>query len=125
MRAPLRIFIVENHPDTLAVLSMFFESLGHIVLSATSVSEAVTKLQGEKPDLLLSDIGLSDGSGWDLLKTVNLHHSTYAVAMSGYGMESDKRQSREAGFRYHLVKPIKAEELEHILSVVSAELTES
>lgn len=119
---PLRIFIVEDHPDTLECLRMYLEQLGHRVSSATSVQAALSALVDTPCDLLLSDIGLPDGSGWDLLQHLT-PTPAFTVAMSGFGMNADPSRSREAGFRYHLIKPFHPEELDMILAEVQATRT--
>ena len=118
---PLRIFVVENHPDTLDTLQMYLEMMGHTVLTATTMAEALADLPKAECDVLLSDIGLPDGDGWTLLRQANLSRPIYAVAMSGFGMGSDQLKSREAGFRHHLLKPINPERLEAILADAAKE----
>jgi CheY-like chemotaxis protein len=111
----LKIFIVENHRDTLESLKMYFEDLGHKVRSSTLVAEDLATLPTSEVDLLLCDIGLPDGTGWELLQQLKMTKPPLAVAMSGFGMNADSARSAEAGFRYHLLKPFKASELDKIL----------
>jgi CheY-like chemotaxis protein len=117
---PLQIFIVENHEDTLKYLRMYLETLGHIVASATSMAEALEKIPQQKIDLLLSDIGLPDGSGWELLEKLPASPALFSVAMSGFGMNADRARSRTAGYRHHLIKPFMPDELDSILAEASA-----
>ncbi|MBL0727192.1 response regulator [Piscinibacter sp. HJYY11] len=119
---PLRVFVVENHDDSRLMLTMLLSSMGHQVKSAASMHEALDALPQADPEVLVSDIGLPDGDGWELLKRVHLPHEVYAIAMSGYGMASDRARSLEAGFRHHLVKPMDIEQLEHLLAEASREL---
>ena len=114
----LRVFIVENHPDTLKYLRMYLEMLGHTVLSASTVAEALTALPAADCDALISDIGLPDGDGWELLRRVHgqLPRPLYAIAMSGFGMNADHVRSHEAGYRHHLLKPFKPTELDSMLA---------
>jgi CheY-like chemotaxis protein len=86
------------------------------------VPEALDALPEADPEVLVSDIGLPDGDGWELLRRVNLPHGVYAIAMSGYGMASDRERSKAAGFRHHLVKPMDIEQLEPLLAEASREL---
>src|SRR5689334_16440357 len=111
----LKIFIVENHKDTLQSLKLYFEDLGHEVETAETVAEAVSTVGSYKPDLMLCDIGLPDGTGWDLLKGLN-PKPRMTVAMSGFGMHADNARSREAGFSAHLLKPFKVAELDRIVA---------
>jgi CheY-like chemotaxis protein len=117
---PLQIFIVENHEDTLKYLRMYLETLGHIVAAATNMADALEKIPHQKIDLLLSDIGLPDGSGWELLEKLPASPALFAVAMSGFGMNADRARSRTAGYRHHLIKPFMPDELDSILAEASA-----
>ncbi len=118
----LRILVVENHPDTRDVLVSLLEGLGHTVVVAESVRNALRAAPEARCDVLLSDIGLPDGDGWELLGQLNLPRPMYAIAMSGYGMTADRIRSKAAGYRHHLVKPMGLEQLEGILNEVAAEL---
>jgi CheY-like chemotaxis protein len=116
----MRIFIVENHSDTLAALRLYLEDLGHEVQVARTFAEALEQLPGAQSDLLFCDIGLPDGTGWELLPRLR-GLSVFAVAMSGFGMSADSARSRAAGFRHHLLKPFKVAELDRILAEAAAE----
>jgi CheY-like chemotaxis protein len=118
----LRIFIVENHPDTLEGLSMYLRGLGHTIESAHSLKEALVALPDAHPDVLLSDIGLPDGDGWALLRDAHLPKSVYTIAMSGFGMGNDHKKSKQAGYRRHLVKPFDPTELDRALEEATTEL---
>ncbi len=114
----LRVFVVENHPDTLKYLRMYLEMLGHTVQSADTMADALTALPEADCDVLISDIGLPDGDGWELLRRIHgkLPHAPYAIAMSGFGLGSDQLRSQEAGYRHHLLKPFKPAELDGMLA---------
>ena len=115
----LRILVVENHEDTRVALKDYLEMLGHTVLTASCVSEALEIIRSASCSLLLCDIGLPDGDGWGLLSKVR--PPVFAVAMSGLGLNADRRRSAEAGFRHHLLKPFLPEELDAILAEASVE----
>jgi CheY-like chemotaxis protein len=66
-------------------------------------------------DLIISDIGLPDGSGIELMQLLNARTPIRGIAVSGYGMEEDIRRSREAGFMAHLTKPINFHQLEEAI----------
>lgn len=119
---PLRIFVVENHPDTLKYLRMYLEQMGHSVASAGTMEGALTALPGADPDVLISDIGLPDGSGWELMSRWREHRPVYAIAMSGLGMGADQARSRAAGYRHHLLKPFLPETLDAMLEEAAHEL---
>jgi CheY-like chemotaxis protein len=101
---PLRILVVEDDPETRRLLCKLLTVLGHQVLQAGDVASGRKALACNQLDLLLSDIGLPDGTGYDLMKEVPA--SLPALALTGYGMESDVQQSLAAGFREHLTKPV-------------------
>jgi two-component system CheB/CheR fusion protein len=116
------VFVVENHADTRAFLRFLLEELGHKVFTADSMSEALRRLPAADCDVLISDIGLPDGDGWQLLQRLKLRRPIYSIAMSGFGMTSDQVRSKEVGFRHHLVKPMGPEQLEAILKEAADEL---
>ena len=101
-----RILLVDDHQDTVRTLKLLLTRLGYEVVTAESVSEALTAANEEHFDLLVSDIGLPDGSGLDLMKQIRQRQRIDGIALSGFGMEDDLRKSREAGFVDHLIKPI-------------------
>ena len=119
---PLRIFIVENHADTLNLLTQYLESMGHTVCSANTMAEALEALPNSPCDALISDIGLPDGDGWQLMEQAHLPASVYAIAMSGFGMNADRLRSKAAGFRRHLLKPFVPAELDKALEEASQEV---
>ena len=114
----LRVFVVENHVDTRESLCMLLQSFGHTVLSADTMAQALQLLPHGDCDVLISDIGLPDGNGWELLRQVRLPRPIYAIAMSGYGMKADRERSLAAGYQHHLVKPMAPEQIERILEQV-------
>lgn len=119
----LDILVVENHTDTLKYLRLYLEQLGHVVRTAPTMRLALAELSGKVCDVLISDIGLPDGSGWELLETAQLPDSVYAIAMSGFGMGTDQTRSKAAGFRHHLLKPFTPEDLDGFLHEASRERT--
>ena len=122
MLKPLRIFVVENHRDSREMLQMYLEMLGHTVLAVESMNEALDALPGANCDVLISDIGLPDGDGWELLRRLRLPRSIYAIAMSGFGLGKDRLTSQEAGYRHHLLKPVNPSELDTALREAAHEL---
>lgn len=120
-QGPLRVFIVENHDDTRELLRLLLETLGHTVDTASTMHEALQRLPGSRSDVLISDIGLADGDGWELLRRLRLPAPIFAVAISGFGMSADRLKSREAGYRHHLVKPYGIEQLPKVLREAAQE----
>jgi signal transduction histidine kinase/ActR/RegA family two-component response regulator len=107
-----RILLVDDHVDSVRPIQLFLEAIGYQVTTAESVEAALRTAAQEEFDLLVSDIGLPDGSGEDLLRLLREKgHDFPSIALSGYGMEEDIARSRAAGFQVHLVKPV----LPHIL----------
>jgi CheY-like chemotaxis protein len=101
-----RILLVEDHGDTRCVLKRLLESIGHTVHSACSVSEGLAMAERVAFDLLLSDIGLPDGTGNQLLEQLKIAKQFRAIAFSGFGQEEDVHHSRRVGFDAYLIKPI-------------------
>jgi len=114
-KRPMRIFVVENHEDTRFLLCLLLEQLGHTVFSATTLASALESLPASKCDVLISDIGLPDGNGWDLMARLGDDRPPYAIAMSGFGMSSDRQRSLNVGYRHHLLKPVEPYQLERLL----------
>ncbi len=112
----LNIFVVEDNADTLKYLKRQLERQGHRVEYACTMEQALADLRDSNCEVLLSDIGLPDGDGWQLLKEVQLARPIYAIAMSGYGMAADRARSKEAGFRHHLLKPFSRSSLDALLT---------
>ncbi|OYW31507.1 MAG: hypothetical protein B7Z47_00850, partial [Chthoniobacter sp. 12-60-6] len=107
----LRLLFVEDHADTARILSRQLSKAGLVVVQAHDVAGAIELSERERFDLLVSDLGLPDGSGYEVMRHVRSAQNIPGIAMSGYGMEEDMRRSREAGFSEHLVKPIDLREL--------------
>jgi two-component system CheB/CheR fusion protein len=118
---PLRVFVVENHEDTRFLLALLLEQLGHTVFSATTLAEAVAAVPPAQCDVLISDIGLPDGNGWELMTRLGARRPPYAIAMSGFGQASDRLRSIDAGYRHHLLKPVEPNRLEELLDEAARE----
>lgn len=114
----LRILLVEDHFDTAEQLIRLLERAGHKVTWARCIREAqelITSNSKLTPDhdfnILISDLGLPDGTGHDLMRDLANHHPIPGIALSGYGMKDDIRDSMEAGFSRHITKPVDWQEL--------------
>jgi len=118
---PLKFFVVENHQDTLDAIKMFLESQGHSVVAAPDMKSALKLAPRAEFDILISDIGLPDGDGWELMKRLRDQiPEMKAIAMSGYGMRADLDKSKAAGFAAHLIKPFGPADLDEALKKVLA-----
>ncbi|MEY2577025.1 MAG: hypothetical protein QOF80_2512 [Verrucomicrobiota bacterium] len=117
----LHILLVDDHPDTCAALEKLLKLRGHSVTAANSMREAMeVAAAGGAFDLLISDVGLPDGNGMDLVRYLRSQRPIRGIAISGFGMDADISKSLEAGFSEHLVKPVKLEKLEAAIARVMA-----
>ncbi|PYJ28794.1 MAG: hypothetical protein DME89_05440 [Verrucomicrobia bacterium] len=107
-----RVLLVDDHYDTCIGMKRMLERHGYEITVAHSAEQAVEKMCTQDFDLLISDIGLPDRSGYELMRQVRLKKDLPAIALSGFGSEHDVNQAREAGFSEHLTKPINFERLE-------------
>jgi signal transduction histidine kinase len=117
----LRILLVEDHADTAAVTQKLLRAAGHRVETAASVAAAL-RMVGETPvDLVISDVGLPDGTGHELLTEIRRTRPVKAIALSGYGSEEDVQRSLAAGFEAHLTKPVPMSVLRRVIANVAEE----
>jgi CheY-like chemotaxis protein len=116
-----RILVVEDHLDTLRSMKLLLTRLGYHVLSAENMTDALQLAEDEPFDILLSDIGLPDGSGLDLIRRIRQTRNVPALALSGFGMEEDVQRSREAGFADHLTKPVSLDRLQSAISELESQ----
>src|SRR5438876_1330259 len=115
-----RVLLVDDHQDTCLGMKRMLERRGYQISIAHSAQQAVEKVRTQEFDLLISDIGLPDRSGYELMREVRLSKRLPGIALSGFGSEEDVNQAREAGFAEHLTKPINFERLEKtIQSLIS------
>ena len=116
----LSILAVDDEPTSLRLMARLLGGLGHRVVTAGTVADAWGAFgQADGFDLIISDIGLPDGSGLDLMRKVKSVRPVPAIALTGYGMDEDIRRSREAGFTTHMTKPIDFTKLEAMIRHVA------
>ena len=115
----LRILLIEDHNDTRQTLSRLLTHFGHQISVADNTQSALEIVQSQKFDVVLSDIGLPDGSGYDVISQVKRKQPVKAVAITGFGTDEDVRRGKEAGFDFHLIKPIDVHELRNVLDQVA------
>lgn len=107
-----RILLVEDNGDTAQTMKMLLEICGYVVETAGDVKQALEACESASFDLLVSDLGLPDGSGIDLMEELRRRGSSLkGIALSGYGQEEVRLRTRQAGFSAHLVKPADADAL--------------
>jgi signal transduction histidine kinase len=116
---PLRILLVEDHDATSRVLSLLLKQMNHQVTAAPTVADALRHVEAAPFDLLISDLGLPDGTGLDLMRQIRQKHAITGICLSGYGMDQDIIQSREAGFIEHLIKPVDLPRLKSAIESVT------
>lgn len=110
------ILLVEDHEPTRTTLARLLISRGHKVVSAASVQGATAFAEKHPFDLVISDIGLPDGDGYNLFSKIrDKSPNTKGIALSGFGMHEDLARSKSAGFCAHLVKPVEIRALEEAL----------
>ena len=117
---PLNVLLVEDHEPTLRVMERLLRQIGHRVTGVTSVASATAAAGRDGFDLIISDLGLPDGSGFDFIRPLREKYAGRAIALTGYGMDSDIAASREAGFAEHLTKPVDFEALDSAIRRITA-----
>ena len=125
---PLHILLVEDHPDTAEAMADLLSAVGHRVTVANNASEALEAAEtaqeanagnGGGIDLVISDVGLPDVSGLELMTQLKSRFSLRGIALSGYGMDEDVQRSRDAGFERHLTKPVNLQILRDAIQQVA------
>jgi CheY-like chemotaxis protein len=101
-----RILLVEDHDDTRTTLMQLLGRRGHSVTGAATVNAARTLAADGAYDLVISDLGLPDGDGHQLMSELHRAYGLTGIALSGYGMDDDIARSHASGFFMHLTKPI-------------------
>ena len=118
---PRRILLVDDHADTLQILGRLLKKWNYTVETADSVQSALKLAAKQKFDLLISDLGLPDGSGLEIMREVKERYGLRGIALSGFGAEEDIQASRDAGFEEHFVKPVSFPALQSALKRICGE----
>jgi len=116
-----RVLVVDDHVDTCTGMKMMLERRGYRVTLAHTADQAVEKTEREEFDLVISDIGLPDRSGYELMQELSTTKGLRGIALSGFGMENDVSRARAAGFSEHLTKPINFDRLDEAIQMLLSE----
>ena len=119
---PMRLLLVEDDDSSLETFSRLLRRDGHDIVAVSTVADALSAARSGRFDLVISDIGLPDGTGIELMEQLRQDHGLRGVALSGYGMEEDVVRTRQAGFLNHLTKPVQIAELRRVLASLAANL---
>jgi CheY-like chemotaxis protein len=111
----LTILLIEDHVDTADVMAQLIRGLAHEVTVVGRVDDALAATQSIRFDLVISDVGLPDGTGLDFIKAFREHSDVPAVALTGFGTDEDVRRCLSAGFTSHLTKPVNFSQLETMI----------
>ena len=115
----LRILVVEDHNDTLQALSRLLSHFGHEISLADTAQSALNTIDSKEFDVVLCDIALPDGNGYDVVARAKRKRPVKAVALTGFGTPDDIKRGREAGFDFHLTKPVDFHELRAVLGQIA------
>jgi CheY-like chemotaxis protein len=109
----LRVLLVEDEPDTLEYLQRLLEEHGGVIFAARSASEALALFRRERPEMLISDIGLPEMDGYDLMQQIRREYDETipAIALTAYARSEDRTRAFLAGFQAHIAKPAEPAEL--------------
>jgi CheY-like chemotaxis protein len=116
----LRILVVEDHSETLEALSHLLSHFGHEISVADGAQNALNIIDSKEFDVVLCDIALPDGSGYDVIAEAKRKRPVKAVALTGFGATEDIERAKEAGFDFHLTKPVDIHELRAVLGQIAA-----
>ncbi|MCA1659352.1 MAG: response regulator [Verrucomicrobiaceae bacterium] len=120
-RAGPRVLVVDDHIDTCTGMKMMLERRGYRVTVAHTADQAMEKVRHAEFDLVISDIGLPDRSGYELMQELSTTRGLRGIALSGFGMENDVTRARAAGFSEHLTKPINFDRLDEAIQALLVE----
>ena len=110
---PLRLLLVEDDPSTRMVITKLLRRSGHDVTAAATATAALEAAEGHpRFDVLLSDLGLPDFDGAELLRRLGDRRPPTALVLTGFGMEGDVSRCRDAGYDQHLIKPVEYDVLD-------------
>ncbi len=118
-RRRLRLLVVDDHPETLLFFGKMLSRHGYEVRTAETVAGALRAAEEAPFDLLISDVGLPDGTGMDLIRRLAADGPVLGIAISGYGSEEDVARSKAAGFAEHVTKPFDFKQLDELIQRIA------
>lgn len=118
MGRALRLLLVEDHADSAELMAEILASHGHQVAVAATASAALELAKTQVFDLVVSDVGLPDASGYDLMAQLREMQSVKGIAITGSTGEEVEKRGRAAGFSAHLTKPVTMRRLEQVIDEV-------
>jgi CheY-like chemotaxis protein/anti-sigma regulatory factor (Ser/Thr protein kinase) len=122
-KAGTHILVVDDNEDAAEMLSMLLELAGHHARTVNDGMSALAAARASVPEAIILDIGMPGMNGYDVarkLREDERFSNTALIALTGWGSNEDKRKAIDAGFDYHLTKPVDAVEMSRVLSIVSA-----
>jgi hypothetical protein len=111
--------VVEDHTDTLQALSRLLSHFGHEISLADTAQGALNTIDSKEFDVVLCDIALPDGNGYDVVAQAKRKRPVKAVALTGFSTTDDIKRSQQAGFDFHLTKPVDFHELRAVLGQIA------
>ena len=117
-KGPLRLLLVEDHAPTLQIKSNLLKRDGYTVIAAGTVADALAAAAANSFDILISDLGLPDGTGIELMEKLRERYGLLGIALSGYGMEEDIARGQKAGLIAYLIKPVSITDLRRVLKKI-------
>ena len=115
---PLSILLVDDHPDSLDLLARLLRRCGHEVETARRVDEALDAVARRRFDILVSDIGLPDGCGTEVMRRIREEQGTPGIALTGHGEDHYVQACADAGFSARLLKPVVFNQLVEAMETV-------
>ena len=115
----LQILVVEDHGDTRRVLTGLLGHFGHSISAADNVESALAFVRAKHFDAIVSDLALPDGSGCDIIREAKHRQQLTGVVLTANDEDDAVARGRDAGFDYHLTKPIDFAQLREVLAQIA------
>ncbi|MDQ1728089.1 MAG: hypothetical protein QOD33_214 [Pyrinomonadaceae bacterium] len=116
-----RVLVIDDNKDAADMLTMMLQMFGHEAQAAYNGQDGLELALQYQPDVVLLDIGLPDMNGYEVAQRLRQRPQTRnmrLIAVTGYGQDSDRKLSEEAGFDHHLVKPVEPQKLQELLATL-------